>query len=380
MNKSDIIYFRGINGLRFIAAFCVVITHIELLKPSFGFETIWHNPVIFNLGSLGVYFFFVLSGFLITFLLLVEKEKFERIDVKRFYLRRVLRIWPLYYLIIILGFVVLPLLDVVKISYLQTSFEQNYITNLLLYIFMLPNAALSFLAAVPHIGQLWSIGVEEQFYLLWPLLINKSSKPIKAISSVLILVIAVKAIYVLLGQYYSNEAWYNPIKLFLAMSKFECMAIGGIGAYLVQKNKESILTFLKHPALFIAGIISIPILIFYTPDFLQDGVHLIYGVIFLLIIIQVIGNLRINTFLEFKWINYLGKISYGIYMYHFMLIPFVLFTVKNLLGNQNSILNNILIYSSSVILTAFISYLSFNYFENYFIQIKTKLAKIKSKS
>ncbi len=106
-NNKKTFFFSGLNSLRFFASLAVVITHIELLKGVFGYKHNWNTPVFFNLGGLGVYFFFVLSGFLITFLLLKEKELFGEIKIKAFYIRRILRIWPLYYFICVLGFFIL---------------------------------------------------------------------------------------------------------------------------------------------------------------------------------------------------------------------------------------------------------------------------------
>ena len=120
------IYFTGLNGLRFFAAIAVVITHIELIKYQSGYSDIWrNNKLIFELGSLGVIFFFVLSGFLITYLLLKEKSVTQTVAVKKFYLRRILRIWPLYYLIVLLGFLVLPNIDFIHNPYLNKFFDNN---------------------------------------------------------------------------------------------------------------------------------------------------------------------------------------------------------------------------------------------------------------
>ncbi|WP_164891118.1 acyltransferase family protein, partial [Botryobacter ruber] len=69
MNK---IYFPNLNGLRFIAAFVVIIHHMEQIKSLLGLQNYWSNPFISVVGKLGVVLFFVLSGFLITYLLLVE--------------------------------------------------------------------------------------------------------------------------------------------------------------------------------------------------------------------------------------------------------------------------------------------------------------------
>src|SRR5687768_1669565 len=122
MNLDKVVFFKGINGLRFFAAFAVIITHIELLKGHFGYIHYWNEPMIFHAGGLGVYFFFVLSGFLITYLLLAEKSRFGEISILKFYVRRMLRIWPLYYLIVIIGFFVLPLFPAIQVPYLQESF------------------------------------------------------------------------------------------------------------------------------------------------------------------------------------------------------------------------------------------------------------------
>ncbi len=95
-------YFEGLNTLRAIAALVVVVSHIELIKMenklSNYFDTVPD-------GHIGVVLFFVLSGFLITFLLVEEQNKYGKINFKNFYLRRILRIWPLYYLILFLSFV-----------------------------------------------------------------------------------------------------------------------------------------------------------------------------------------------------------------------------------------------------------------------------------
>ncbi|MBL0102606.1 MAG: acyltransferase [Bacteroidetes bacterium] len=93
------IHFPGLNGLRFIAAFLVLVHHNERIKLRLGLENFWESQFIIVVGKLGVILFFVLSGFLITYLLLKEEKKTGSIHVKQFYIRRILRIWPLYFLI-----------------------------------------------------------------------------------------------------------------------------------------------------------------------------------------------------------------------------------------------------------------------------------------
>ena len=165
--SQDSVYLPGLNSLRFFAAFLVILTHIELLKEQLGFSNSLKFLEQLILGGLGVYFFFVLSGFLITYLLIHEKEKTGTIKIKAFYIRRLLRIWPLYYFITLLAFFILPNFEMMEIAWLQQFYHSNFTVNLVLFLLMLPNLALALNPAVAHAGQLWSIGVEEQFYLIF---------------------------------------------------------------------------------------------------------------------------------------------------------------------------------------------------------------------
>ncbi len=380
MKTEEKIFFSGINGLRFFAALAVIITHIELLKGSFEFKSYWKNPIIFNLGGLGVYFFFVLSGFLITFLLLSEKQKFNTIKIKEFYYRRILRIWPLYYLILILGFFVLPHFKEIQIPYLQDNFIEHYNANLILYLFILPNVAFALFMAVPHIGQLWSIGVEEQFYLFWPWLVLKAKNTVKALLYVIFILILIKFTMLVLGKFYGAEKWYEPLKLIIAMSKFECMALGGIGACILFQKNDKLLKLVYNKYVLASSILFIPLLMLFTPPFLQDGIHLVYSVIFLIIILNVTGNKTIFFSLENKYLNFLGKISYGLYMYHFLLIPIILYYMKPLKNAVNETWANVIIYSLVIVSTVVVSAISFYCFENIFIKKKAKYSPIKSGS
>ena len=102
------VFFPNLNGLRFLAVLLVVIDHVEGIRSAYSLSSYWEVPAIPVLGQTGVDLFFVLSGFLITYLLLVEKERTGNLDFRAFYLRRTLRIWPLYYAMVVLGLFVLP--------------------------------------------------------------------------------------------------------------------------------------------------------------------------------------------------------------------------------------------------------------------------------
>src|SRR5260370_28291020 len=97
---ASTVYFPGLNGLRFFAGMLVVISRVELMKDHQGYRSAAANLAVYELGRLAVTFFFVLSGFLITYLLLTENSSAGAIEIRKFYVRRMVRIWPLYYLMV----------------------------------------------------------------------------------------------------------------------------------------------------------------------------------------------------------------------------------------------------------------------------------------
>jgi len=388
--------------LRFFAALAVFFTHVELIKKFTGFGSHWIDPeeritkftvfqsviskeidplspLIAYSSALGVVFFFVLSGFLITYLLLKEKESNKTIQIGKFYLRRAFRIWPLYYLIFILGFFVLPNLELFAVPGQDVFFNQNFWGNLMLYAFFMPNLAFSiYTTAVPNIGQSWSIGVEEQFYLLWPLLIRKSKNVLKSILWITGIIIALKGILLLSFPFIKLEALV-VIKKFLAMSKLECMALGGLGAYVLFNKKEEVLRIIYKPVSQIMAVVFIPILIYFIPTEFEDVQHLLFSVSFLVIILNVAGNEKVLLRFENPILQYLGRISYGFYMFHVMCIVFTIHILDKYIGLDNDITTpqHILLYGISFLLTVAVSSLSYHIFEKAFIRLKDKYAQPK---
>lgn len=160
---KNISFFKGLNELRFMAALLVLCHHSETIRLKnnlFNFE--WLS--LFRNGTNAVNFFFVLSGFLITYLLLKESKITNDIKVKKFYLKRVLRIWPLYFLLFFIGTVLLPFL----FHIFSIPYEMPYsFSNVWAYfVFFLPGLVLFFYGH-HFLEPLWSIGVEELFYLIW---------------------------------------------------------------------------------------------------------------------------------------------------------------------------------------------------------------------
>ena len=168
MNKTKL-YFPNLNSLRFIAAATVILSHVEQYKSYFGQPYIYF-PI--DWGGLAVTLFFVLSGFLITYLLLVERKYYGTVSVRSFYVRRILRIWPLYYLIAVLALFILPGVSVLQMPGISEHLARHYWWKVAFILTLFPNLALAAFMEVPYAAQLWSVGVEEQFYLVWPVVMK----------------------------------------------------------------------------------------------------------------------------------------------------------------------------------------------------------------
>ncbi|MGB0165237.1 MAG: acyltransferase family protein [Luteibaculum sp.] len=375
-------YFPGLNALRFFSAAAVLVTHIELYKALLNVpSSVYLNPAVFYAGGMGVDFFFVLSGFLITYLLLLEIGKSGKVDFKAFFMRRLLRIFPLYYLLIVFGVILNLKFEYFSLGGYTTDFMANIGENIWLYFTMLPNVALSVYRPIPHIGQVWSIGVEEQFYLTWPLIIPFLYKG-NRLWYLLFAIIGIKVALVLFAdQLPLSITGREYLFKYLAMSRFELMVAGGILAKMIFDNQisERVARLTRSKILFallIACVLALPYLM---PESIIDGIHLIYGILFVGILACIVVNRQIGESLDrVKFLNYFGKISYGIYMYQ-MIIVFVVVKFFSALfnyGSDNALLFNFYVYSVSVILTLAISALSYEYFEKGFLRLKNKHQRV----
>ena len=326
-------------------------------------------PFIEIIGKLGVVLFFVLSGFLITYLLLVEEQSYKKISIKKFYIRRMLRIWPLYFIIIILALGVLPHIPIFTLpGFGKEVVYKDLGLKIFLFAIFFPNLVLSLLGIVPYAGHTWSIGTEEQYYLIWPVILRYFKK------SRLALMVFITLAYMLIAQFlYTRFAdplpYKNVIKAFWSSFNVDCMAIGGFFAILLfQKSK--ILKFILNKYLFYITIIGVSILMIkgiYIPYIKYE----FYSVLFGIIIINFAANDQIAISLENKPLNYLGNISYGIYMYHPIGIVLSLYLAVSI-----NCVTNWLLYPLSVAATIIIASVSFKFIESPFLKLKSKFSYI----
>lgn len=371
MSLHNKIYFENLNGLRFYCFLSVFFYHsfhteIESIKSNeiYNFLT----KILFKNGNLGVNCFFVLSGFLITYLLLIEKAKHSNIKIWKFWVRRILRIWPLFYFCVFFGFIVFP---EIKLAFNQMPNENaSYIS----YIFFINNFDIlnNGFPDASILGVLWSVAVEEQFYFIWPLIIYVL--PIRLFWVPFLLIIFQTIVFRFFNINSLEQLEYH------SLSCIGDMAIGGLGAWLIfQKSKfKEYITNLSKIKIFI--IYSFLFFIYFFrknicsfSNFILLIERTFIAIIFLFVILE--QNFSKNSLFKFskqKVFSKLGKITYGLYCLHFIGILISL-QITKFWGLNNKFWHVVFLETTlALIISIIISFLSYQFYEKPFLKLKEK--------
>jgi len=288
-------HLPSLDGLRAIAALLVVFYH-------YGFE--WCP------GGLGVLAFFVLSGFLITWLLLKEEERFGTISLRRFYVRRSLRIFPAFYTYWLLLTAALLL------------FHKRYIVGQAVASFLYVNNYYQAILGDPNTGfsHTWSLGIEEQFYLLWPmtfLALKRNRHRLRFLAAGIAAVMLYRealALWFHRDQGYIYEAFDTRADQLL------------IGCLLAVALREGVWTRLwrwlcSTPSLVVATIVlltaSSALAVRFGATYRDAVGFVVDPLLVAALIAQTIAwpRLGMGAVLNWGWMRYLGTISYSIYLY-----------------------------------------------------------------
>lgn len=353
-------HLPGLSALRAIAALVVVTVHLEMEKKDRGIPSGLDAAVRWVPDHhLGVVLFFVLSGFLITWLLVRERERAGRIDLRAFYIRRVLRIWPLYYLVLL-------------ISWMGFPFKVGWAT-LLLCVTGFPNVAKALDIGWTASPQIWSIGVEEQFYFVWPWLLLLIPK--RAVVPVLLLFFAGWSLLPLWVDHFHadipvNEGARRAWRVFFYGAKFNSMAFGCVLGYAFAKGHGLLHRVSNKVVAYGSAFLAFGL--WFSGTILPLFHDEIFTVLFGLIVLNAASG-RYPAFIDRGALDFLGRISYGIYMYHWM----VLLLMMSLLDHSTGMLRyNVLLHGSVVGLTILVAWLSFIGPERYFLRLKTRFERV----
>lgn len=318
---------------------------------------------------MGVNFFFVLSGFLITYLLINEKETYQKINIPYFYVRRILRIWPLYYAVLLIGFVGFPILKQVM------GTAANETASPFLYAFFLGNFSdlWNGLPDATILGVLWSVSIEEQFYLFWPLLL--SILPKKHYLKAFVILIFGSLVFRSVHYYDYMVMYYHTFSVISDMCVGGVMAycsyyLPAFRAYFEGLNRKTII------GIYLIGFVLILFekSIFPFP-FLQITSRLIYSFFFAFILLE--QNYSHHSFFKMKnWqrLTRWGQMTYGLYCLHFVGILAALILSKKM-GWNDSIAGVLVIETAMAFgISWAIAWISYQFFEKPFLKLKGKFA------
>jgi peptidoglycan/LPS O-acetylase OafA/YrhL len=372
------VHFPGLNELRFIAWLAVFLGHVEQGKELFHYP---HRYWIH--GRLGVVLFFVISGFLISYLLLSEKWAFGGVSVKDFYVRRILRIWPLYFLLILLCMLVVNRVGPLAAPAYQAHIDKHFWTIFWGYALFVP----TLVDPVLYTIHVWSIAVEEQFYIAWPWVVKWSRGPWLL---VLVPVAAILAPTIIWHWPWIPIDWRNSTALGDAgeyARHFSCLGIGCLAAICYLKAPRVLLRFLYHP-LVQAGVLScLVVLLWIGHRGGEEAIHAAefgadsrwYSLLFSIVILNVATNPRPLLRLENRIADYLGRISYGLYMYHPIAIALTVYALRPMISdNYRGWLSNALVYLLSFGLSVLVASASYYLFEEPFLRLKSRFARVPS--
>jgi peptidoglycan/LPS O-acetylase OafA/YrhL len=318
-DRKPTFYHPELDALRFVA-FLGVFMHHALPRDPRGYLEKGFSPLVIEwllaakeAGAYGLDLFFALSAYLITELLLREYASRGSFSVSAFYVRRALRIWPLYFTFLLLTVSVVPLIIPAE------KFGPAYIISFALFFGNWVCAVMGIPFSVA--GPLWSISVEEQFYIGWPLLLRFAGiNRIKQLAvAMLVLAIVTRVILAIVGVQHPG-VWCNTI------ARLDPIALGALVAFLLNGRAPEIRNRVRLLMCVVAVAGWWLIARFLSPD--GPSSVATYGLSALASVVLLIAVLRTDAPLlrvpPLSWIVYLGRISYGLYVYHLFALALVI--------------------------------------------------------
>jgi peptidoglycan/LPS O-acetylase OafA/YrhL len=359
LNYSHGKHIPELDGVRGVAILSVLLFHC------------FPEISMFKLGWAGVDVFFVLSGFLITGILLdsVNKKNYYR----NFIIKRILRIFPLYYFALFLFLFFLPHISMRTFNTLNLSFAFDH---QLWYWFYISNWLLSVKTGWVHgagINHFWSLSIEEQFYLFWPLLVYLTRRKGFIYLCILFIIASAGLRNILFLFNVPHDALY-----LMTISRADSLAIGGLIAALIRNDiGKRLLEYATIPAFIIViSVLSIGMFINksanpYLSFFSTIGYTLIDLISGILIIFVLSDFMMFKNIFSLRILRFLGKYSYSMYIFHFPVMILCFYWANKFF--KSSHIQNLLISTLSIFITILISLLTWYGIESRCIRLKAKI-------
>jgi peptidoglycan/LPS O-acetylase OafA/YrhL len=352
----------AIRGLSFLAVYFVHAFH-----PGFG--TGFFNQLLqylYESLALSIDVFFILSSFLLTWLGINEYKAKGDFSFLNYFIRRVLRIWPLYILLMIFSFIVVPY--AADYFHVPVTLPPAYY-----YLLFISNFYLE--GHVYFLRFLWTLSVEEQFYLLWGFCLVLFQK--RMLLCVLALT-GVSIAYTIYAVQANADEYYNTL---IYLFDF---AVGILTAVMMHRRSNIVNLFKKITGLQnILFLLLLPVLFilffcitYFTPDFLGQWAGIVMRYLFIIytsffIIDQMVNEKTVLKLKKSRFLIYTGKISYGLYCFHGIVLTFGLLAVQKLQIQIPAIVTVLLL----LVINYIISAISYQYIEKPFLLLKNKLRR-----
>lgn len=375
--KKPHFYHPELDILRFFAFFMVFVHHglaqyVPMYTKQLGTVAAGIVSSVVLSGGLGVDLFFCLSSFLITKLLLIEHQQSGTISIKSFYVRRILRIWPLYFFFTFAAIFLFPL--ILKTENLPPAYVRSFL-------FFFANWACAFSGYPSSVAApLWSVSIEEQFYLTWPIVLKaiRMRKTLALFVSLLIVSTLTRLYLALIGAKHP-AIWCNTF------TRMDPIALGAIFALYYDRMTFSYKLPTRLALLATGCVLPVTYLYFFMEDAFSGLPSLFFypivAIASLLVIAAVIKqNLHLRDESRFgRLMVYLGRISYGLYVYHLLSINLVdQYLTGPMLGIRRSFLLSVVKLPLEFLLTVLLAHLSFQLLELPFLSFKKKFTKVSS--
>jgi peptidoglycan/LPS O-acetylase OafA/YrhL len=325
-------------------------------------------------GWVGVQLFFVLSGFLITGILLDGKGTNKQLF--NFYTRRILRIFPLYFIVLSILFILLPIL-----GYLPEWLHTARIHQIWYWTYLV-NWASPFFDKTT-LGHFWTLAVEEQFYLFWPLVILLMGRRKLCLFCLFLIVSAILARYLLISidLIHGKKMVYS-----FTVVRWDSLAIGALAAIAIRNKSYSDFIHVNHKVLilFCIGLIVLPVVKYHSFSPTNGGwtilnqttSALLFGII-IFVSSSISGGVKTKRILNNSMLKMIGKYSYAIYIFH-VPIGYIWSNAtginpKNINLNGFHLIDAMLLNSITVFIISFLFALCSWYFiELPFLRLKNK--------
>ena len=316
-------------------------------------------------GAFGVSLFFVLSSYLITELLLREKDLIGTLDVRSFYIRRMLRIWPLYFAFLALAVILQWIVPGQHVTWRAGLWFSLLAGNWFIVFHGFPSSV---------IFPLWSVSIEEQFYITWPTVVRRVSETGLLICASLLLVLATSArLYLGLTHAGEGDVWCNTF------AQLDPIALGIFLAVLLKGEIPSF-SKLARGATLIAGVTGLALgsLYFGVKNDPITTARILFGYPSIAIggALVLLSVLRNDARKSNRILVYLGRISYGLYVFHVLGLLISDYTVHDQTASLLRYTFRVLVALAATIAMAAISY---RWIETPFLGLKERFAHVLSR-